>query len=43
MPWQNVNPMSCMSLVLSTIGIVIEVARWGVERRMSGLSALLSF
>ena len=42
MPWQNAIPMNCMSLVFSTIGIVIEVARWDLERRMSGLSALLS-
>lgn len=31
-----------LSLLFSTTGIVIEVARWGLERRMSGLSALLS-
>lgn len=32
---------NCMSLVFSTVGIIIEVARWGLERRMSGLSARL--
>ena len=42
MPWQNVKLMNCMSLVFSTVGIISEVARWGLERRMSGLSALLS-